>query len=809
MTLPKTIIQMLKNYMLVAIRNMKRQKIYTFINIFGLSIGIAFCLLITLFVKDEYSYDKFHPEHEKIFRVSMLENYHDGRDYFNIATSQILGPTLEENFPQINDIIRTGTQSGMVVKDGENFQETMLTADPDFFNKFNFPLVSGEPSQVLDKINNLIITENYVEKYFSNEDPIGKSLTVRIGDVEEDFVISGVAKNAPSNSSIQFDMVIPFENTIRNSPVSARTNFFYVNVSTYAFLDDPSKSPQVEAGFNGLFKKLFPDFKGEITVKLQPIASIRLDTSFPQAASDPLYSYILSGLALLVIMIAIINFVTLSVGKSVDRAKEVGIRKVMGAIRKQLIGQFWGEAIIVSLISLCLALLIAELALPKFNNLSGKSIPNVFSLDLIWISLILAIIVGFLAGFYPSVFLSKFNPVEVLKGKLRVEDAGLMRKSLVVFQFVISVSLIVCALAMNKQMKYIQTKNLGYYKEQVIAIPTGLNEANSLALAERLKNKISNWNDVENVGTSFFAISQGWGSGSFIDSDGIYRSMAFNVIDADYLNTMGIEMVFGRNFYENNDGDKNEGLIVNEALVRDFGWDDPIGKSLPGKNFPQHQIVGVVKDFHYASLRDEIEPLMLSMSGTLLSGFEDIMYSTSPARKITVKAKSENLAEFMTLLESAWKDVASGQEFNYFFIDQSLANQYQAETRIGNIMDYSSFFALLIACLGLFSLATMIIKKRIKEIGIRKVLGASEATIVQMFSFEFLKLVLVSILISVPLTIILINKWMESFVYKAEITTDIYFMAGFSAVMIALVTIGYQAIKAAFMNPVNSLRSGE
>ena len=377
-----------------------------------------------------------------------------------------------------------------------------------------------------------------------------------------------------------------------------------------------------------------------------------------------------------------------------------------------------------------------------------------------------------------------------------------------IFQFVISVSLIVCALAMNKQMKFIQTKNLGFYKEQVIAIPTGLNEANSLALAERLKNKIGNRNDVENVGTSFFAISQGWGSGSFIDADGIYRSMAFNVIDADFLNTMGIEMAYGRNFYENNDGIK-EGLIVNEALVRDFGWEDPIGKSLPGNDFPQHQIVGVVKDFHYASLRDEIEPLILPMSPALLQGFGDIMYSTSPARKITVKAKSEDLTEFMASLESAWKDVAPGQEFNYFFIDQSLANQYQAETRIGNIMDYSSFFALLIACLGLFSLATMIIKKRVKEIGIRKVLGASEATIAQMFSFEFLKLVLVSILISVPLTLFLIKKWMESFVYKAEIGMDIYFIAGFSAVIIALGTVGFQAIRAALMNPVNSLRSGE
>lgn len=788
---------------------MKREKIYALINIFGLSIGIAFCLLITLFIKDEHSYDKFHPEHEKIFRVSMLENYPDGREYFNTATSQVLGPTLEENFPQIERTIRTGFLSGMVVENGENFQESMLTADPDFFNKFNFPLVSGEPSQALNKINNLVITENYVSKYFAGQDPIGQSLTIRMGEVEEDYVISGVAKNPPTNSSIQFDMVIPFENTIRSTAENARTNFFYVNVTTYVFLEESLKSEQVEAGFSGLFKKLFPDFSGDITVKLQPLASVRLDTDYPGAASDPLYSYILGGLALLVILIAIINFVTLSVGKSVDRAKEVGVRKVMGAVRKQLIGQFWGEAIIISLISVCIGLVLSEVALVKFNELSGKSIPQVLSFEVIWICLLLALLVGFLAGFYPSVFLSRFNPVEVLKGKMKVADAGLMRKSLVIFQFVISVSLIVCALAMNKQMKYIQTKNLGFYKEQVIAIPTGLNEANSQALAERLKNKIISREDVENVGTSFFAIGQSWGEGSFTDADGVYRSLAFNVVDAGFLRTMGVEISSGRDFYEDNDGDKNEGVIVNEALVREFGWDDAIGKSLPGNNFPQHQIVGVVKDFHYAPLREVIEPLILPMSPSILNGFGDIMYSTSPARKITVRAKSEDLTSFMADLENAWKEVAQGQEFNFFFIDQTLANQYEAEIRIGNIIDYSSFFALVIACLGLFSLATMIIKKRVKEIGVRKVLGATETNIAQMFSFEFLKLVLISILLSVPLSFFFISKWMESFVYKADIGMDIYLISGFSAIIIALVSVGYQATKAALMNPVNSLRSGE
>mgnify|MGYP001475727643 CR=1 FL=1 len=800
---------MLRNYFLVTIRNIKRQKLFSAINILGLSLGIALSLLISLFIMDEYSFDKFHPDHEKIFRVSMLENYPDGRNFFSTSTSQILGPTLKDNFPQIRDILRIGNESAIVIHGEENYQENILNAEPIFFTDLGFTLISGDPSFVLKDLNNLVITEDYVTKYFPNENPMGKTLRIRIGDDEVDFVVSGIAQNPPNQSTIQFNMVIPFENFIKNTPINARSNFFNVNIFTYAFLEEPLKSTEVESNFEALFKKLFPDFEGSVTVRLQPISTLRLDTSYPGATSDPLYSYILGGLALMVILIAIINFVTLSVGKSVDRAKEVGIRKVMGAARTQLVRQFWGEAIIFTLISLFLGLILADAVLPQFNNLAGKRIPDVFNLDMIWISLLLVILVGFLAGFYPSVFLSKFNPAEVLKGKMKVADAGILRKTLVVFQFIISISLIVGSLAMNKQLKYMQSKNLGFYRDQVIAIHTGVGEANSLPLAERFKNKIIDRDDVYSMGTSFFAIGQGWGSGSFIDVDETYRSMSFNVIDADFINTMGIELSSGRNFYENNEGDRNGSIIVNEALVREFGWEDPIGRSLPGKSFQAHQIVGVVQDFHYSSLRDEINPLILAMSPRLLSGFEDITYSTSPARKITVKANSDDLMSFLKDMEIVWKDVSQGQEFNYFFIDQALDNQYQAESRISNIMDYSSLFAMLIACLGLFSLATLIIKKRLKEIGIRKVLGASDLKIAQMFSFEIMKLVFAAFIISIPFTLYLMGKWMEDFVYRAEIGWDIYVVAGISTIMIALVTIGYQAIKASLSNPVNTLRSGE
>ncbi|HMQ07586.1 MAG TPA: ABC transporter permease [Saprospiraceae bacterium] len=800
---------MFRNYLLVAIRNIQRQKLFSFINILGLSIGIALSLLISLFIKDEYSFDKFHPDHEKIFRVSMLENYPDGRNFFSTFTSQILGPTLKDNFPQIKDILRMGNESAIVIHDESNYQENILNAEPVFFTDLGFPLMSGDPFSVLDDLNNLIITENYVTKYFPNENPIGKTLRIRIGENEEDYVITGVAQNPPIHSTIQFNMVIPFENFIRNTPEKARSNFFNVNIVTYAFLEEPQKSKDIESNFDALFKKLFPDFDGTVTVKLQPISTLRLDTSYPGAASDPLYSYILGGLALMVILIAIINFVTLSVGKSVDRVKEVGIRKVMGAARAQLVRQFWGEAIIFSLISLFLGLILADAALPQFNTLAGKRIPNVFNQDMIWISILLVIVVGFFAGFYPSVFLSKFNPVEVLKGKMKVTDAGLMRKTLVVFQFIISISLIVGSLAMNKQLKYMQSKNLGFYRDQVIAIHTGVGEANSLPLAERFKNKIIGRDDISSISTSFFAMGQGWGSGSFIDVDDMYRAISFNVIDAEFINTMGIALSSGRNFYENNEGDINGSIIVNEALVREFGWDDPIGRSLPGKNFQPHQIVGVVKDFHYSSLREEIKPLTLAMSPGHLSGFEDINFSTSPARKITVKANSDDLISFLKDIEMVWKEISQGQEFNYFFIDQALDNQYQAETRISNIMDYSSLFAMLIACLGLFSLATLIIKKRLKEIGIRKVLGASDLKIAQMFSYEIMKLIFTAFIISIPFTLYLMGKWMEGFVYRTDIGWKIYIIAGFSTLIIALLTIGYQAIKASLSNPVDTLRSGE
>ncbi len=798
---------MLKNYILVALRNMNRQKVYAFINIFGLSIGIAFCLLIILFVKHEYSYDKFHPNHENIFRASLKEIYPDGREIFGISTPPVLAGTLKDNFPDVEAVVRISDFGTLVRKEDVGIPEIIMMADPEFFLKFNFPLLSGNSSELLNEINSIVITEDFAKKYFADENPVGKTLKFVVGnEEEEEFIVKGVARNVPSNSSLQFNMVIPFDNIKKRMTQNELNNFFYVTNETYVFFNNPQKSKEVEAQFPGFFKSLSPAFNGIYSVPLQPISSIRLDTSYPDAPSDPAYSYILSFLAIMVLVIAIINFVTLSVGKSVDRAKEVGIRKVMGALRKQLVGQFWGEAIMISIISLLLGILIAELSLSKFNELSGKSINSVISLDVIWIPILVVFVVGALAGFYPAMFLSKFNPVEVLKGKMKIADAGVLKKSLIVFQFFLSTSLIICSIAMNKQLKFIQTKNLGFHKEQVIVIPTGANEEQSQIIVERVNNLLGSRNEVENISSSIFSFGQRWGAGSFKDHGGTNRSIAFNVVDGNFLQTMGIEIVEGRNFKLDNQADLREALIVNEAFVKEFGWDNALGKTLPG-NFPDHQIVGVVKDFHFESLRSDIKPLMLSLSPEPLDGFTDIMFYTSILRKISIKANSDDLPNFMKLVEKVWEESAPGQEFNFFFVDEALASQYQAETRVGNIMDYSTFFALVIACLGLFSLATMIIKKRFKEIGIRKVLGASETNIAGMFSFEFLKLVLISILISIPFSILFINKWMENFVYQADIGLDVFLLASFVTIAVALFTVGFQAMKASLMNPVNSLRT--
>jgi putative ABC transport system permease protein len=802
---------MFKNYLKVALRNLLRHKVYTFINIAGLSLGIAFCLLILLFVKDEWSYDTFHPKADRIYRLATKEITADKQEYFGTNTAFVLAPTLKQNLAEVESTVRVGVHMNLIRKGETVFSESMHLVDSNFFEVFNFPLIKGDKATALKSPSSVVVTEETAKRFFGQEDPIGKTLNIRLRDTDYAFTISAVAENPPSNSSIRFDYLISFANATNVWNERALASFFQVYGETYILLTPTANIAQVEQKVPAVIKQhMREDFTGQYLVMFQPITDIHLNTDFPEGLepiSDPAYSYILCTVALLVLLIASINFITLSLGRSIDRAREVGVRKVVGALRNQLVMQFWGEAILVSFLALILGMVMAKLTLPVFNELADKTLSYPIFSSITLVSLLLAFIVGILAGIYPALFLSGFNPIEVLKGRLQVGDAGVYRRFLIGFQFVLSIALIICTLIMSQQLNFLQNKNLGFDKEQVIIIPTGVAGDEALSIYGRMKNELSSHPSIAQVSQSVFAIGEGWIQADYRDNNKTVRPFMMNIVDVDFLKTMKADIIAGRDFSKEITSDISQGIIVNEALVKEYGWKEPLGQRLPGPNFPAHQVVGVVADFNYESLHTPVKPLVLALSDSLLKGTDNVMFQASSRRKVMVRAKPGNLQETVALLEQTWKKAAPNLPFNFSFVDETLNNQYRREIRLNNMMNYATGFAIFISCMGLFSLATLAVQKRRREIGVRKVMGASVQRIVLMFSREFAILVLLSFLVAAPLAYYLMHQWLQDFEYQINISIWIFLLAGGLSLLIALITVSYQVVKAALANPVNALRS--
>ncbi len=803
---------MLRNYLKIAFRNLYRQKLYSLINILGLAVGIAFCILIILFVKDEWSYDKFHLQANRIYRVALKETDDEGREYLNVSTPIVFEPMFRQNLPEVEEVTRVFTYGNLLKRGDVVFTETIHLVDDNFFEVFDFPLLKGSRQHALSQLNNIVITEEAAEKYFGSEDPIGKALTLKFDTIAKDFVVSAVAQNTPTNSSIRFDFLIPFMNG-RQLIWSDRAMNAYFQIYPETYIRMPEKYPiaQLEAKVPAVIKQsLGEDYKeGAYEIFFQPLTDIHLNKDYPEGIepiSDPAYSYILGTVAILVLLIAGINFITMSLGRSATRAKEVGVRKVVGASRSQLVQQFWGEAMVVSLIAFVVGLLLAELAMPMFNKLSGKS------LDYTWLSLtsivfiMLALLTGVLAGIYPAVYLSRFKPVEVLKGKLKISDAIFFRHALVVFQFSLSIGLIICTLIMGNQLRYMQQKNLGFAKEFVVNIPTGVNRDDAIVIIDRFKNELAGNNVVAGITYGIYSIGEGWLAAQYRTTTNAIKDFYFNQVDENYLPVMQIELVEGRNFSKEITSDEQEAILVNEALVRDYGLENPVGKRLPGDKFPPHQIIGVVKDFNYESLHTPVKPLILGMSNGIVRGAFSVNVSASSKRKMQIRLKSDNVQQSVALLEQTWKKVAPNLPYSYSFLDETLARQYEQETRLSTIMNWATGMAIFIACLGLFSLATLAVQRRRKEIGVRKVMGASVNSIVLLFSKEFVQLILIALLVASPLAYMAMHKWLQDFAYQTNISVWVFAAAGTAAVAIALLTVSYQVVKAALSNPVHSLR---
>lgn len=820
---------MLKNYFKIAFRNLFKNKVYSFINIFGLAIGIACCLLIGLYVQNEWSYDTFHSKSDRIYRAWTEETVENGRVLLNTSTPIPLRPALEEYIPEVERSTYIYAFNNLVeIPDNPDPQdEDILVVNNDFFDIFDFELLQGDRETMFDNPSSVILSEQTAERLFGSENPLQQTLSIRMGDEYQTFTVTGILEDAPSNSSLNYNILMPDEMLDQLVGERAYNSWFNVFGTTYVLLSESADPSTLDARFQSMMQTVLGEDlynETQYTVGLQPLTDIHLNPDFPPniaSVSDPAYSYILAAIALLILFIACVNFMTLSISKSASRAKEVGIRKTIGAIRQHLMYQFWGEAFMMTVLSIVVGVAFSELLLPLFNELSGTALVFNLSVETLGILAGLAILISLVAGIYPALILSGFKPVEVLKGRLNLSaDKSFFRQSMVVLQFSLSIALIFGTITVQRQLNFIQNKNLGYQKDQVVVIESGLSAGPAVPLGEvmqasyqrknLLQNEIASIHGIEAISAASYTPVQagGWYRIGFRDNQDQQQNIHANVVDADFISTLGIEVIQGRDFSNENPSDERRAMIVNQALVDYFGWENPIGQRLPGPEFEDHEIIGVVENFHYESLHTSIEPLALAINAEMLfSGINNMSISSSPAPRFSFKLNTTDLNSTMASIQNAWEKIAPGTPFNYTFIDQSLDAQYRQEQRLSEIVTTGSIFAIVIACLGLFGLASLMVIRRTKEIGVRKVLGATSSSIVLLVNKEFTKLVLIAFVIAVPVAWYLMSGWLENFAYRIDIGLGIIVLAGLSAMVVAWLTVSYQSIKATLVNPVESLRS--
>lgn len=811
---------MLRSYLKIAWRNLLKNKTFSLINIFGLAVGLGCFILIALYVLDELSYDRFYPAAERTYRVNSDIRF-GGTDLNLAVCSDPFGATLKKDYPEVEQYVRIYASAGrkFVKRGNETIVENRVAnVDSTYFDVFPRPMLAGNPKTALDEPNTVAISASTAEKYFGTTDALGKTIEVGIND-ETVYKVTAVYEDMPANSHFHFDLLFSMDNVTDYG----FGNYLSHNFQTYVRLRKGVDPHTLEAKFPDLINryilpqasqfmeiKSMADFEksgNRLAYSLMPITDIHLHSDRMaelDVNGNVQYVYVFGVVALLLLIIACINFMNLSTARSANRAKEVGIRKVMGTERKTLIGQFMAESTLTSCLAFVVGVLMAVLALPYFNELAGKDfhISTLFQSKYLFFLLSLPIVVGFLAGYYPAFFLSSFRPIEVLKSKLNAGSSkSNFRNALVTVQFSISLLLIVATVIVYKQLNYIQSKNLGFSKDQVLIVnATSALEDNK----EAFKNEIKQMNGVKGACyAGYLPVENSSRSDNTFSTEAVLDAKSgFNMqiwnVDYDYIPTLGMEMAKGRNFSREH-GTDSTGLIINEAAAKMLGAGDPIGKKLyssignSSEETIAYTVVGVVKNFHYQSLRENVGPLAMRL------GFN----RWETAFKVNM-AEAPNL---IAQIEGKWKQMAPGMPFRYQFLDQAFDDMYRAEQRIGTVALCFAFLTILIACLGLFGLVTYMTEQRTKEIGIRKVLGASVAGITTLLAKDFLRLVLLAILIASPLAWYLMKQWLANFAFRINIEWWMFVGAGVLAVLIAFLTIGWQSMRAALANPIKSLRS--
>lgn len=801
---------MIKNYIKIALRNIIKHKGISSINIVGLAIGIACSILILLFVTHELSYDKFHEKADRIYRLAVRASVGDTKINQTHSSSETFRRLLED-FPEIETGVKfLNLGKTPVILDEKTFYESRFFAvDSTFYDVFSIPLIHGNPKEVLADPNTMVLSKNTAVKYFGDTDVVGKVIKVDfsydLGRV--DFKITGVSENVPDNSHFHYDLLVSsasFPALINNRGWSSN------NFITYLLLREGTSQAWFDEKLKEFTRRHMGGEEFDAWVAegnyweyfLQPITEIHLNSDLNgefEANGNKTYVFIFSVISVIILLIACINFMNLSTARSSLRAREVGLRKVVGSSRGRLMRQFLSESILLSFISLALGLLIIQVLLPAYRNFIGRQLAMHYFDNLVVIPSLLALglLVGVVSGSYPAFFLSSFKPISVLRGSTgSSQGSSLLRNALVIFQFAISIFLIIGTLVVIQQLKFFQNKRLGFEKEQVLVVrnPGALRD-NVEPFKEALRSNssimsVSSSNTLP--GTSFSNIGFG--------AEGVEKSFTLNlcVCDYDFLETLKLEMARGR-FFSREFTTDSHAAVLNEKAVKLLGWEDPLGKKI--NNWAQDRgnftVIGVIKDYHYESLHQEIRPQALFLSGG---------YYKNVQSYISIRLNTENVSETVKYVGNTWNDFAPGKPFEYSFLDKDYDNLYINEKQTRSLFSIFSFLAIFIACLGLFGLASFVADRKTKEIGIRKILGASVPRIVNNLNKSFMKWVLIANLIAWPAAWYFMSKWLQNFAYRIHLTWWVFVLAAALALLIALMTVSFQTIRAALKNPTDSLR---
>ncbi len=811
---------MLKINLLLASRNIRKNKFYSSINVLGLAMSIMFGLLVFFYVQNAINHDSFHEDHESIFRFTLEYRNMETNELNtrNNTTSNQLVPDLRREIPAIQNISRLISGSGYVKRGTETFNEKIMMVDPDFFEIFSFPIVEGNSKAPLSDKSMAVISPKMAEKYFGTSDPIGKKLELVVGNDPISVIVSAVADPVVELNSLPFDILMHVDHL--KSMVSEPhflTGYDVSFLEVYMKLSSNEDVAAMEDLLTSTYANLdqIEDSKELTLVKLQPINTLYWwSKKFPQAGEaktyNPDYVYILIGLSLLVLVIAILNFIMLTSSQSLNRIKEFGIRKTLGAFKRQLFYQLLLEVFILAFVAGLVALMVTYYFIPVFNDLANATLKFRLSETLIWFLLGLILIISLISSMTSSGLILRIKSVQALKGSLPIKSKSLTQNTMVVLQFTFCIGLIIGTLVFRNQMNFVSNKSLGFEKDELVevALPGNTDKETAKKAFELLREELMNQSNIKSVAATMTTMSFPWTVFSFKQEDASMLDFNFNLVSPDYIKTMGLEITAGRDFRANDTG---KAIIINEALATKMGWENPLGQQIPSVDFTQtHEVIGVVKDFNFSSLHDEVKPLILVVeTDYLFEGVFGISSYVWPPQYFTmmVKVAPGNAATSAQTIKDAWKVTMENLPFEMKYMNDILDEKYREEKRYSSIINYAAGFSLFISWLGLLALTRLVIQKRFKEMGIRKVLGSSSLNIILLVAKKFILLIGLATLLASPIAWWLLEDWLNDFAYKVDLNPIIFLLSGAAVITFTFISISIQSLRLSNINPSDALRT--